>query len=156
MISIKVQRFDANNPNLLITDIIGDVRVAKNDAGIINVRFNTEEKYYSVVAEGTLYDHGKNYECIVIRPEIDIDGTIMPDIGLDSYKFQGLFDKYIEHPKCFRLELGVDTTEFPDELFKTIITPLKYEYAISIIPYELLLGGENMQSVELINDKKFN
>ena len=89
--------------------------------GITLIRFHTMDKYIDVW-DSVLAGRGV---VLNMSPKVDVD-ECDPDF----------VNKYFDHPDYWRLELLFEGVEG-----EVMVTPLKHEYAVAIIPRDMLFKG---------------
>lgn len=131
--NIYLDKFNHNNPDLKVEDVVANIKIGKTK-GIINVYFESKSKYLYVNADTYTYLPGVRGELIDIQPIItgceEGDGW------------------YFSHPDYFYVSLIVDTPN--EKSYSSIVTALKHQYIISLVPDELILDHKTLKETKLI------
>lgn len=136
--NISVTSFRKNNLNLKLSDVITSVQAGVQDSGIVSVNIKTCDKYVDVDPVGSLVGAGKKGQCIEIKPLITASsGFLLADED---------FGAYLAHPDYYCIQLLVNTGTLEHV---THVTPVKHEYVINLIPYEIAFNKKCLQDVTL-------
>jgi hypothetical protein len=138
--NIHVDSFYANNKDLVICDILHDVRIGTTKEGIINLHFKTTDKYVRVQANGSVAD--PDYKGMLVSVYPYIDGYDYDLIMMDDTKW----DEYYSHPKYYRLQLVVETKGYS---YTSVVTALKHEYFVSFVPDDMVMNYECLEKAVL-------
>jgi len=111
MVKIHIDRFYANNLDLTVDDIIQNIRAGITPEGVVNIHFQTRDKYYRI--ETNIWTGGPDFT----GPAITISPYI-PDVDEEKD-----FNAYLEHPDYFHLQLVVDETTMGDRYFSDVVIP---------------------------------
>jgi hypothetical protein len=150
MIKIHVDRFHANNPHVMIDDLIFNIKAGITKEGIVNVNFETKAKYYDVEANGTFSGPLYSGEVLRITPNIydDESGSYLEDD-----MFDGAYDRYLKHPEYFCIELVIDHSTMGGRYFSSKVIGLKHEYFVSYIPDDYVMNYDCLVPVELSDER---
>lgn len=139
---VITESFEANNPNLKISDIISSHYVFdenkesseqlfsfyKDKSGVINLRFCTKDKYVNIDTNGWSCFEGKEGSYISIEPFLeDTEAGECLDYTDGS--------KYFKHPDWYNLSLIFVMDSKAGYL--DIVSPLKHEYIITYVPHNI-------------------
>ena len=124
---IYVEHFKSNKGKPL-DYYVQNIRAGVTEEGVINVCFNTREKYYSVDARTSIFT--SKYE----GQAIDILSMVHKD-PID------------EDPEFFSITLCVECSGS----YQRIVTPLKHHYFVSFIPSHMVINYDCLEEPEIIN-----
>ena len=130
-IKIHVDNFRSNG--LTIDDVLSDVKVGTTKEGVVNLYFETTDKYVRVETNGSCYTADYKGQVITLTPYIekcDPDIVVMTD---DEWQ------EYFNHPKYYRLNLVV---EMDKRRYTSVVIPLKYECFVSFVPDDMVMNYE--------------
>lgn len=136
MMKIHIDSFFSNNPELTLNNVVHTIKIGKTNSGIVNVWFETKDKYIDVNANGS--SHGPYYSgnSIILHPEI-WDG--------ERYIEQDQ-DEYYDHPDYWFANLVV---ELEHTNYIERVTALKHEYFVTYVPDSQALNYECLKPAEL-------
>lgn len=149
MIKIHVDGFHSNNPHVMIDDLIFNIKAGITEERIVNVNFETKAKYYNVEANGTLFGPQYSGEILRITPNIYDTETCS---YLEDDMYHGDYDRYLNHPDYFCIELVIDHSAMGGCYFSSKVIGLKHEYFVSYIPNDYVMNYECLVPVELNNE----
>jgi len=136
---IIFDRFVANKPDVKLEDLIYNIRTGVTPEGVIQINFETRDKYVNVDTSMSSFDG--NYICI--SPHIyDEKRSIYLEDSLDTY------DEYLQHPDYYRIDLIVEKKEH----YNIQVLSLKYEYHLALLPENIAYNTECLQPAEIVND----
>ena len=131
-VQYNVDVMKTNNPTLNPSDIVYDITYSIDKMGIVHTNFRTLEKYYDVANGGTLYDYGEFSLLIEISPHLlDEEGRDLASYNDSAYR---------SHPDWFFMILEIKCSNFNDQSFIPVITPMKHEYHVAHIPIDYAIG----------------
>jgi hypothetical protein len=136
--NIHVDSFRSNG--LTIDDVLSNVKVGITKEGVVNLYFETTDKYVRVEANGSCYTADYEGQVITLTPYIekyDPDIVVMTD-----EEWQG----YFNHPKYYRLNLVV---EMDKRRYTSVVIPLKHEYFVSFVPDDMVMNYKCLEKAVL-------
>lgn len=141
---IHIERFAANNPDLIFDDVVQNLRAGITAKGTVNIHFETKDKYIDVDANGTTF-YGSRYkgQTICLHPQLWFEG--------DSGRMEildGENDEFYEHPDYWVATLVVDTEN--NEYYTSRVIALKHEYFVSYVPDSEVMNYDCLGDVEVI------
>ncbi len=131
MIKIHVDSFRSNG--LSIDDVLSNVKVGTTKEGVVNLYFETTDKYVRVEANGSCHTADYEGQVITLTPYIekyDHDIVVMTDEE---------WQEYFNHPKYYSLNLVL---ELDKRGYTSVVIPLKHEYFVSFVPDDMVMNYE--------------
>jgi hypothetical protein len=136
--NIQVAMFRTNNPGLKVSDVITSISAGEQLNGIISINIKTAEKYVDIDPVGSSVGPGAKGQVIEIRPLISgPTGFLLADDD---------FGAYLKHPDYYCIQLLVCTNSLE---YTSVVTPLKHEYTVNYIPYEIVFNKACLQQITL-------
>lgn len=134
---IHLERFTSNNPDIIFDDVIQNLRMGRTASGVVNLHFETREKYIHVYANGSAFTWDYAGNVIYLCPHI-YDG--------ERYLEQSDAEFY-EHPNFWSANLVVDMNHTD---YSAVVTPLKHGYFVSYVPYNDVMNYDCLEEAEVI------
>lgn len=135
---IHLESFVSNNPNITFDDVVKNLLIGKTAEGIVNLHFETADKYIEVDANGSSLSPAYEGKTIYLFPHL-FDGNDYLDRSEDDF---------YEHPGFWmaRLVVELDTLNYTP-----VVVPLKYRYFVSFIPDESVMNYECLGKATVIH-----
>lgn len=146
MIKIYLTEFYANNENLVVADVIYNLQAGITKGGVVVVHFTSEDKYLNIRTNSTAYNKDFTGQVIEIMPHI-YDSKC--ERYLEEDMVPGDYEKYLNHPNFYSLELVVDHGTMGGKYFTPTVLVLKHEYFISFFPDDISMCYDCLRDVEL-------
>lgn len=134
---IHLDHFVSNNPDLKFDDVIQNLRIGKTSTGVVNLHFETRDKYLEVDANGSSF--GPNYSGNMIY--------IYPHIYEGERRLERGDAEFYEHPDFWMVKLVVDMDR---TTYCEVVIALKHEYFVSYVPDDEVMNYECLQEAEVI------
>lgn len=135
---IHINRFVTKNPDLTFDDVVQNLKVGVTKEGVVNVWFETRDKYVEVNAHGGIYTPEYSGTVIELHPYLYTDDGASIERGDDAY---------YEDPDYWYATLVVEST---GHSWNPIVIPLKHEYFVSFVPDSMVMNRECLEEAELI------
>lgn len=133
---IYIDQFRSNQDKPL-DYYIQNIRAGVTKEGIVVVSFETREKYYELDVRMSYVGGNKlKGECIEIAPILYDENWVELDV-LDHQ----------DHPDNFFINMVVPC----DGSFLRIVTPLKHQYLVSFIPFDLVHNYDCLTDTEIVH-----
>jgi hypothetical protein len=135
---IHVDNFKSNGVD--IDEIIQNIRIGTTKEGVVNLHFETSDKYIRVEANGSCVTPDYQGLIVTLTPYIekyDPDIVVMTDEE---------WNEYFNHPKYYRLNLVVETEGYR---YTSTVIPLKHEYFVSFIPDVMVMNYQCLEEATL-------
>ena len=127
---VRITRFKANNSDLTFNDVVQKLGVGVTKKGkVVNVHFETTDKYIEVEAIGRFYGPENSGQIILLHPNLHVMG----EDGVIKHLDDGDAEFYA-HPDYWSAEVVM--TPENNEYYASVVTPLKHEYFVSFVPYD--------------------
>lgn len=127
---VHLEQFVSNNTNLLFDDVIQNLRMGKTASGVVNLYFETRDRYIDVDANGSAFTLEYNGKMIYLCPHI---------YGVED-------DEFYEHPNFWSaiLVVELDHTDYSE-----VVIPLKYGYFVSYVPYDDVMNHDCLEEIDI-------
>ena len=136
VMKIYIEKFRSNQ-NRPLDYYIQNIQAGVTKEGVIVVFFETRDKYYELdVRMSYTGSSGLRGECIEIAP-------ILYD---ENWEQLDVFD-YPDHPDNFFISMVVPC----NGSFLRIVTPLKHQYFVSFVPFDLVNNHNCLANTEIIH-----
>lgn len=132
---VHLEQFTSNNPSLLFDDVIQNLRMGRTASGVVNLYFETRDKYIQVDAVGAAFTWDYAGNTIYLCPHIYDGERYLED------------DEFYEHPNFWCANLIVDMNHTD---YSAVVIPLKYGYFVSYVPYDDVMNHDCLKEVEVI------